>query len=243
MRTVNPRWILIPAFLLAAPMMASEHKGILLTDDEAGATKETKQIKKEQDDILKQLAAGNKKHMSHVSRKDGMAKIMIVSCADSRVPPEVVFHLQPGEIFTTRAFGNIVDKVHLASLEYAAEHLHSRVLVVLGHTGCSAVKEAIAEREHPRVNWQSLNQEALNAQLEPAVAEVEEAQKVAQVRTGKSLSGEAMVEAIVKTNVVSTIHSIREKSPLLWQLETKDLIRIVGAIYHIETGKVEFIKE
>ncbi|HUO56663.1 MAG TPA: carbonic anhydrase [bacterium] len=243
MRTINPRWILIPAFLLAAPLMASEHNGILLTDDAAGATKETKAIKKEQDEVMKELIAGNKKHMANHSRKDGMAKIMIVSCADSRVPPEAVFHLPPGAIFTTRAFGNIVDKAQLASLEYAAEHLHSCVLIVLGHTGCTAIKEAIAEREHPRPQWRSLNEQTLNDQLEPAVAEVEEAQKVAQARTGKSLTGDALVEAIVKTNVISTIHTIREKSPLLWQMETSDLIKIVGAVYHIDTGKVEFIKE
>jgi carbonic anhydrase len=243
MRTVNPRWFLLVAFILAAPLAASEHTGILLTDEKAGATKEQKEIKKDQDAVMARLMSGNKHHMKNVVRKNGLAKVMIVSCADSRVPPETVFHMEPGEIFTTRAFGNIVDKAMLASLEYAAEHLNSRILIVLGHTGCTAIKEALAESDHPRAEWRSMNQEALNEQLEPAVSEVKQAQKISEVRTGKKLNADDLLEAIVKTNVVSTMHAIREKSPLLWQKESSDLIKIVGAVYHIDTGKVEWIKE
>ena len=234
MRTINPKWILLAVLALVAPISASERTGVLLKD--------TPEIKKTQDTVMKLLNSGNKKHVANHSRRDGLARVMIVSCADSRVPPETVFHLQPGEIFTTRAFGNVADQEILASLEFGAETLGCRVLVVLGHTNCTALKRAIAEHGHPRVEWNSLNQEALYKQLEPAVSEVVQSQKVAKAQTGKELEGDALLDAVVRVNVLSTMHKIREQSPRLWELEQTDVLKIVGAIYHIETGKVEWLK-
>jgi carbonic anhydrase len=233
MRPTNPKWILLAVVLLAMPLGARERTGELAPAE----------VKKEQDAIMKALETGNKHHMNNLSRKPGLARVIVVSCADSRVPPEVVFHMPPGELFTARAFGNIVDKELLATLEYGAEHLGCKVLVVMGHTNCSALKEAIEEHNHPRTEWRSLNQKALYQELEPAVAEVEEDQRIAQARTGKVLVGEAFLDAVVRTNILSTMHAIREQSPLIWNLEQGDMIKMVGCIYHLDSGKVEWIKQ
>ncbi len=223
MRTISPRWILLLALLLAPPVVAAERTGVLAPPD----------VKKEQDAIMKTLTDGNKKHMHHVVRKDGLAHIMVVSCADSRVPPETVFNLKPGEIFVNRAFGTIVDKSILASLEYGAEHLGCKVLVVLGHTNCSALKEAIEEHDHPRAIWRSINQQDLDSRLQPSINAI----------LDKSLLNEARLDAVVRSNVLNTMKTIREQSLVLWNLEQDDMIKVVGGIYHLDTGKVEWIKQ
>jgi len=233
MRLVNPRWILLAVFIFTTPLAAKNRNGELAPPE----------VKKQQDALMKAMIEGNKRHASHRTLKSGLSKIMVVSCADSRVPPEVIFNMKPGELYTNRAFGTIVDKVILGSLEYGAEILDCRVLVVLGHTKCTALKEAIGEHAHPRTEWASLNKKSLYEQLEPAVAEVEESNIHLKAQTDKELEGEALLDAVVKSNVLHTMHAIREQSPLLWQLEQDDLLRIVGAVYNMETGKVEWIKE
>jgi carbonic anhydrase len=118
-------------------------------------------------------------------------------------------------------------------LEYGAEHLNCRVLVVLGHTNCSALKDAIEEHDHPRSDWRSLNQQDLNERLQPAVNAIED----------KTLLGEARLDAVVRANVLNTINTIRQQSLVLWNMEQNDMIKIVGAVYHLDSGKVEWIKQ
>lgn len=226
MRTTSPRWIILTALVMTAPLWAAERTGLLAP----------KEVKKEQEDLLKRLTDGNKRHMKNIDRKGGLSHIMIVSCADSRVPPEIVFGVKPGEIFTTRAFGNVVDKTILASLEYGAEHLNCRVLVVMGHSGCSALKEAISEHDNPRASenlWRSLNRKDLVERLQPAVNAV----------TNKELKDDERLDAVVRINVFNTMRTIREKSAVLWDLEQGDMIKMVGCIYHLDSGKVEWLKE
>lgn len=242
MRILNPKWIFSVLILLAMPLWAAERTGGLLTDDNLKVTPEQKAIKKEQDDAMKMLIAGNKKHARHMTHGN-VPHIMIVSCSDAHVPPEAVFNMKPGEIYTIRAWGNMVDKVLLGSLEYGAEQLNCRVLVVMGHTDCTALREAIAEYEHPRLEWRSLNEEALYKRLEPGVAEMEETQSQTEAQTGKRLEGQDLVDAVVKNNVLNTMHDIREQSTTLWHLEQSDVLKIVGCIYHKDTGVVEWIKE
>ncbi len=232
MPRINPKWIFPVVLLFVTPLGARERTGVLAPPE----------VKKAQDQILARLKAGNKHYAQHMTRHRGNPLVMVVSCADAHVPPEAVFNMQPGELFTNRAFGNIVDKVILGSLEYGAEHLGCKVLVVMGHTGCTAVRDAISEYDHPRTEWRSLNLQALDQKIEPAVAEVEDTQNKVKAQTGSSLTGDAFVEAVVKANILSTMRAIREQSPILWNLEQQDLLRIVGCVYHKDTGKVEWIK-
>jgi carbonic anhydrase len=248
MRISDAKWVLLAAMIGTAPLWAADRTGILLTSDQQEGTKEQKAewkaIKKDQDAVMKTLISGNKYHAAHmVHGKD--PQVMVVSCADSHVTPETVFHVPAGYLFVNRAFGNVVDKVILASLEYGATNLGCHVLVVMGHTDCTAVKGAMDEHANPRTEdqWSSLNQKALYERIEPAVAEVEAVQEKTEAQTGTPLEGEALVEATVKTNVLNTMHDIRQQSPILWGLENKDYLKIVGCVYHKDSGKVEWIKE
>jgi carbonic anhydrase len=246
MRQLDGKVVLITILALTAPLWAKERTGVLLSDDHLDATQEQKAIKKEQDQVMALLKSGNLKHMKHMAGKVGLPRVLVVSCADSHVAPEDVFHLKPGEIYTNRALGNTVDKVMLGSLEYGAEKLKARVLVVMGHTGCTALKEAIAEHDNPLPSedlWRSLNMKDLIQRLEPAVDIVEQENKQMKVQTDKELEGNAFLDAVVKANVLNTMRTIREQSPTLWSLENDDLLRIVGCIYHKDTGKVEWLKE
>jgi carbonic anhydrase len=220
------RWSFLMSLFLALPLGARERTGELAPAD----------VQKTQQEIMKALKEGNEYHMAHIVRKSGLPKVMVVSCADSRVPPEVVFHMKPGELYVNRAWGNIVDKVILGSLEYGATRLHCSVLVVLGHTDCTALQQAIKEHDQPKASevlWRSLNLEDLNGRLQPAVEAV----------TEKSLSPTERLDATVRTNVINTMRTIREQSPTLWQLENGDLLKIVGCVYHIDGGRVEWLKE
>lgn len=228
MRTINSRWFILMTLFLAAPLGAWERTGVLAPPE----------VKKEQDSIMKMLIDGNKRFLNKGTLANGKPTIMIVSCADSHVPPEVVFNVKPGLLFTTRAYGNIVDKSILASLEYGAnpdpkEGLGCKVLVVLGHTNCTALERAIREHDHPRAIWRSLNEEDLDSRLQPSVNSIMD----------KTLLGDARLDAVVRTNVLNTIKTIREQSLVLWNLEKDDMIKIVGAVYHKDTGKVEWIKQ
>ena len=223
MHSIKPKWAFLATLVITSSLGAAPRTGVLAPPE----------VKKEQDEIMKLLKSGNKIHMGHLVRKPGLPKFMLVSCADSRVEPEAIFHMKPGEIYTNRAFGNIVDKVILGSLEYGAEHLNCRVLVVMGHTGCTALKEAIEEHDHPRALWRSLNLQDLNELLQPAVESV----------TDTSLQEDARLDAVCRANVLNTLRTIREQSPALWQLEQDDMLKIVGCIYHIDSGKVEWLDE
>jgi carbonic anhydrase len=209
--------------ILTLPVNAVERTGVLAPAD----------VKKVQDAVMQMLISGNKINQAHLVLKPGLPKLMMVSCADSRVEPEVIFHMKPGEIYTVRAFGNIVDKSILGSLEYGADKLQCRVLVVLGHSHCSALQEAISEHDNPTAVWRSLNLQDLNTRLQPAVESV----------TDKTLSDDDRLDAVVRANVLNTMRTIREESPELWQLEQDDMLKIVGGVYNLKTGKVEWLKE
>lgn len=242
MRTLNLKWMLAAVILLAAPLFARERTGILLTDPNLKATKAQKAIKKEQDDEIAALKKGNQHHVAHRTSRRRESKIMVVSCADSHVPPEKVFNMEPGELYTNRAWGNMIDKVLLGSLEYGAEQLNCRVLVVMGHTDCTALRDAVAEYQHPKVNWDSLNKKALYEELKPGVAEMVEAQVKTQAQVGSQLEGKDLIDAVVKNNVLNTMHAIRQRSAILYNKEYKDELRIVGCIYHKDSGVVEWLK-
>lgn len=240
MRKMDLKWLIPGILLLVAPMWAAERTGILLPYT---APEKAGEIKKQQDDAMLKLIEGNKRFVKNKTEQAGNPYIMVVSCADAHTPPETVFNMKTGELFTNRAFGNVVDKVILGSLEYGAQHLNCRVLVVMGHSGCTAIKEAIEEHRHSRTSWISTNQQALYDKIQPAVAEVEQTQKQMKSKTDNLLKGEAFDEAVVRVNILSTMRYIREQSPILWDLEQKDILKIVGCIFHKETGKVEWIKE
>jgi carbonic anhydrase len=153
----------------------------------------------------------------------------ILSCIDSRTPPEAIFDLALGDAFAPRIAGNIVNEDILGSMEFASRVAGSKLIVVLGHTHCGAVKGACDAVELGNLT-------GLLNKIRPAV------DATANVAgADRSSKNDAFVDAAAHNNVTLTVETIRLKSPILKEMEQKGEIKIVSAMYDIETGKVEFL--
>ncbi len=153
---------------------------------------------------------------------------IVLSCIDSRVPPEMVFDQGIGDIFAPRIAGNFVDEELLGSMEFAAAVAGSKALVVLGHTECGAVKGACDD-----VKLGNLTKTL--AAIRPAVEAVEGFEGE---RTSKN---KAFVDAVTHENVRQTVDNIIERSPVLAELVNDGKLKVVGAIYDVGSGKVTFL--
>lgn len=148
----------------------------------------------------------------------------IVACIDSRTGPEVIFDQSIGDVFVARVAGNVANDDIIGSLEYASKVAGSRTIVVLGHTNCGAVKGAC-----DGVKLGNLT--GLLSKIQPAVA----AAKTPGERNSKN---HQFVDEVTEINVDDTIKTIREKSPILKELEEEGKIKIVGAVYDTSNGKI-----
>jgi carbonic anhydrase len=153
----------------------------------------------------------------------------ILSCIDSRVSAELVFDQGLGDIFSIRIAGNFVNEDILGSMEFACKLAGTKLIVVLGHTSCGAIKGAC---DHARLG----NLTALINKIEPAVEAVEEPADE-NLRNSKNLE---FVDRVAEKNVNLTIANIRKQSPVLAEMEDKGEIKIVGAMYDISNGEVIF---
>lgn len=151
----------------------------------------------------------------------------IVSCLDSRVPVEDVFHSGIGDLFVARVAGNVVNEDILGSLEFACKVSGAKLIVILGHEHCGAIKSAIDKVELGNIT-------ALLAKIQQSMKGLENYQG------DKTSSNPAYLEAVTKQNVLYTIDQIRSQSPILKEMEDKGELKIVGAEYHMETGRVDF---
>ncbi len=149
-------------------------------------------------------------------------KAIVLSCSDSRLPPELVFDQTLGELFVVRSAGNVADTIGLASMEYAAEHLHTRLLVVLGHEKCGAVTAASQGGKMP-----SPNLEALMKELGPSLEGLK----------GK-FTGDELVHRGVEANVAATAEEILQRSPLLAKLVKEGELTMIRAVYDLDSGQV-----
>lgn len=154
----------------------------------------------------------------------------ILSCIDSRVSAELVFDQGVGDIFSVRIAGNFVNEDILGSMEFACKLAGTKLVVVLGHTACGAVKGAC---DHARLG----NLSALIQKIEPAVEAVTEPTDASQRNSGNI----QFVNDVAVKNVNITIDNIREESPVLAELEAEEAIKIVGAMYDINNGSVTFL--
>ena len=154
----------------------------------------------------------------------------ILSCIDSRVSAELVFDQGVGDIFSVRIAGNFVNEDILGSMEFACKLAGTKLVVVLGHTACGAVKGAC---DHARLG----NLSALIQKIEPAVEAVTEPTDATQRNSGNI----QFVNDVAVKNVHMTIDNIRAESPVLAELEAEGAIKIVGAMYDINNGSVTFL--
>lgn len=153
----------------------------------------------------------------------------VLHCIDSRVSAELIFDQGIGDLFSIRIAGNFVNEDILGSMEFACKLAGTKVLVVMGHTACGAVKGAC---DHARMG----NLTALINKLEPAVAAVAEPTDESE-RTSKNID---FVNTVAEKNVHMTIDNIRSRSQVLKEMEDNGEIAIVGAMYDIKTGGVNF---
>ncbi|MCX7921493.1 MAG: carbonic anhydrase [Clostridia bacterium] len=148
---------------------------------------------------------------------------VIVSCSDSRVPPELVFDQALGDIFIIRDAGNVVDPVALGSVEYGVEHLHAPLIVVLGHEKCGAVKATVDGGEVTE------NIGAIINKIKPAFLKVKDS----------GAAKEDLYKNCEDENIKNTMDEIK-KSPVVKKLMEEGKVSVVGAKYHIESGEVTF---
>ncbi len=151
---------------------------------------------------------------------------VVLSCIDSRIPTEIIFNQGVGDIFNARVAGNTVNEDTLGSIEYGCKVAGSKLVVVMGHTSCGAVKGACDHVELGNIT-------ALLSKIMPAVDSVKTPEGAE--RSSKNLD---FVNAVSKKNVELTIEKLRQDSPVLAEMESKGEIDIVGAMYNVSTGEV-----
>jgi len=151
----------------------------------------------------------------------------ILSCIDSRAPAEIILDAGIGDTFNARIAGNIADDDILGSLEFACAAAGARLILVIGHTACGAVKGAIDGVELGHLT-------GLLQQIKPAVG-------ATRYDGERSSNNAAFVDAVAATNVRRTVNRIREDSNVLAALEKQGKIKIVGSIYHLVGGRVEVL--
>lgn len=187
---------------------------------------------------LKRLEKGNERYVEGVAKRHDFAaerKALvggqnpfagILSCSDSRVAPEYAFDTSRGDLFVVRIAGNFVNEENLASLEYAVANLKTPLLLVLGHESCGAVSAAIKSIKDKTTLPGHLP--SLVASLTPAVD------------AASSLPGDLLANA-TKENVRLNVEALRTASPILNAAVEEKRVEVVGAIYRLETGKVELL--
>ena len=212
----------------------------LLLADEARADALTKKLRDKltPDQIIQAMKNGNRrfqkgerKERNYLREQKASASgqypaAALLSCIDSRAPAEVIMDLGIGDIFNCRVAGNVENADILGSLEFACKLAGAKVVLVMGHTACGAIKGAIDNAELGNLT-------GLLAKIKPAV----QATTYAGERSAKNY---AFVDAVARKNVEMTVAGIRKDSPVLAELEAKGTVKITGAMYNLETGAVEF---
>lgn len=192
------------------------------------------------DEALQRLKAGNERFVAGTARFPTMQKEIladlakgqnpyatILGCSDSRVPPELIFDAGLGELFIIRVAGNVISPEVAGSLQYAGRHLHTPLFVVLGHTNCGAVAAAIDTRLHG--TRQDSRIQFLVDSILPGLTDFD-----------PKLSPEAMSAQAIEANVRWSMRQILE-TPEGRERQAEGRLKLVGAIYELETGQVRFL--
>ena len=156
-------------------------------------------------------------------------KAVVLSCIDSRVPVEIVLDQAIGDIFVARVAGNFENTDIIGSIEYSCKVAGSKLVLVMGHESCGAVKAACDGVELGNIT-------ALLDNIMPAVR-----QSADEVDGEANSSNKAFVDRTIENNVKLTIERIREKSPILAEMEANGEIAILGCVYKLSSGKVEML--
>ena len=153
--------------------------------------------------------------------------VVVVSCSDSRLPPELIFDQGLGDVFSIRTAGNVIGDYELGSIEYAVEHLHCKLIVVLGHENCGAI-QAYATSGNEKHN------DHIQTLVDYIAAEEEEKIVPDSLRSN--------IDILVKANIAHGVNFLRSSTPVLKSLVDRNEIKITGAYYDLDSGNVLFDK-
>ena len=192
------------------------------------------------DQVLQQLIDGNRRFVSgSLTLRDHSKQIrdaingqypkaIILSCIDSRVPVEDVFDKGIGDLFVARVAGNIINEDILGSMEFSCKLAGAKLVLVIGHEYCGAIKGAID-------NVKLGNLSSLLAKVQPAI------EQCAHYQGEKTSKNPEFVDSVIRANVKVTVDAIRQRSPVLAEMEANGTIKIAGAYYDMDTGLVSIL--
>jgi len=196
-------------------------------------------------EALARLREGNRRFMTNVRSLDSLLShtkraelangqhpfAIVLGCSDSRVPAEMVFDQGLGDLFVIRVAGNIVAPSQVGSVEFGAERFGTRLVVVMGHTACSAITATLEHIEN-QGGSSSRNLRSIVDRVRPSVEPL--------MKTDLAADRSALLHEAMRANVRVAADHLRHGSPLLEQLIQKDGLAVVGAEYNLESGEVEF---
>ncbi|SFN51587.1 carbonic anhydrase [Variovorax sp. OV329] len=199
-------------------------------------------------DALRRLREGNERFASGKGNADAFLRCVrrastvssqepfaiVIGCSDSRVPVEIVFDQDLGDLFVIRVAGNIVSPSQLGSVEYAAAEFGSAVVMVLGHTGCGAVLGTLERLRRPAAA-RSPHMRFIAERIEPAVAPLLTAQR--------EQDRGALIQAAVRANVCQSVEQLRHGSEILEGLIASGQLLVMGGVYDLGTGRIELLEE
>jgi carbonic anhydrase len=211
--------------------------GLLLITAAAMISAQQADIPVAADKALARLIEGNRRYVRHTEQHpdESLARrkeleggqhpfAVILSCSDSRVPPELIFDQGLGDLFVIRVAGNVAANDELGSIEYAAEHLHTRLIMVLGHEKCGAITAAVeggAEAGHLKY---------LTSAIQPSVEE------------SRNLPGDKIHNCVL-ANARRVARQLRESEPVLKELISKEGVKVVAADYALDSGLVTILDD
>lgn len=158
---------------------------------------------------------------------------IVLGCSDSRVPVEIVFDQGIGDLFVIRVAGNIVAPSLIGSVEFAAAQFDTRLVVVLGHSGCGAVQATLEQMKRP-ADLQSPNLRSIVERIRPALV---------RLMDRPAPTGEDLVQRAVLANVRASVQQLRHGSRIIESLVDGDGLRVVGAVYALATGVVQWLDD
>ena len=196
-------------------------------------------------DGIVRLKEGNRRFLLGAGRSDALASearrkeltkgqnpfAIVLGCSDARVPAEIVFDQGLGDLFVVRVAGNIVAPSLVGSVEFAAERFGTKLVVVLGHTGCGAILATMEELRRPTESH-SPNLKSIVDRVRPAIEDL--------FADGGSHDEAAMEHRAVRANIRASANQLRSGSRTLERLISEKGLRVVGAEYSLETGEVDF---
>ena len=242
--------LVFAAIILSSCTNASEKTDAMIKDGISSTKEDVKGLvedvltKAQQDAltpdlVIRSLKDGNKRFMQNdltardhsaqvrKSTKAQYPKAIVLSCVDSRVPVEDVFDRGIGDLFVARVAGNFVNEDILGSMEFACKVSGSKLILVMGHEHCGAIKAAVDDVKLGNIT-------AMLSKIRPAVESI--------VYEGdRSSKNQEFVHMASESNVQNTINKIRSNSPILKEMEEKGEIKIVGAVYDMDDGSVDFL--